>query len=222
MRHEFDSDAINAASDPTAESPLMPVPFPAEARLQNMEQRLQKLIAAAGIASRREAERLISAGLVTVNGKLVTALGTKADPGQDHIKVRGKLINTQLEQRDRTYILLNKPKGYLSSLSDAQGRPLVTRLLPVDLGRLHPVGRLDFNSEGLLLLTDDGDFTSMVTAARNRISKVYEVKVQGQPTEQALERLRDGIVIEGRRTAPAVISRLRSTSTNAWFEVVGH
>jgi len=114
-----------------------------------MEQRLQKLIATAGIASRRHAEDLISSGKVSVNGKVITELGSKADPDKDHIKVNGKLINPQLKTRQKTYILLNKPRGYLSSVSDQEGRPVVLELLPPALGKLHPVGRLYFNTEGL-------------------------------------------------------------------------
>ena len=116
-----------------------------------MEQRLQKSISAAGVASRRHAEGLLPAGRVTVNGEVVKELGTKADPEKDYIKVNGKLINPQLKSREKTYVLLNKPKGYLSSVSDPEGRPLVMELLPPSLGKLHPVGRLDFNTEGLLL-----------------------------------------------------------------------
>jgi 23S rRNA pseudouridine2605 synthase len=188
-----------------------------------MEQRLQKLISAAGIASRRHAEELIAAGRVTVNGEVVKELGTKADPDKDHIKVNGKLINPQLQSREKVYVLLNKPKGYLSSVSDPEGRPLVTELLPPSLGKLHPVGRLDFNTEGLLLLTNDGDFTNFVTAARNRIEKVYEVKVKGVPGDGGIGRLRRGVTLEdGTRTAPAKITRLNETQTNAWFEVLLH
>lgn len=188
-----------------------------------MEQRLQKLIAAAGIASRRHAEELITAGKVTVNGEVVKELGTKADPDKDHIKVNGKLINPRLQSRAKVYVLLNKPKGYLSSVSDPEERPLVTELLPPSLGRLHPVGRLDFNTEGLLLLTNDGEFTNFVTAARNRVEKVYEVKVKGVPTEQAIQRLRRGVTLDdGTRTAPAKITKLNETQTNAWYEVLLH
>ncbi len=188
-----------------------------------VEQRLQKLIATAGIASRRHAEELIVAGRVTVNGEVVRELGTKADPDRDHIKVNGKLINPQLKARDKVYVLLNKPKGYLSSVSDPEGRPLVTELLPPALGRLYPVGRLDFNTEGLLLLTNDGDFTNYVTAARNRVEKVYEVKVKGVPPDGAIQRLRKGVVLDdGTRTAPAKINKLNETQTNAWYEVLLH
>src|SRR5215218_2600668 len=119
-------------------------------------ERLQKLIAAAGVASRRHAEELITAGRVTVNGEVKKELGTKADPDKDYIKVNGKLINPQLKSREKIYVLLFKPKGYLSSVADPEGRPLVTELLPPSLGKVHPVGRLDFNTEGLLLLTNDG------------------------------------------------------------------
>jgi len=196
---------------------------PLRETILQMEQRLQKLIAAAGIASRRHAEELIAAGRVTVNGKVVKELGSKADPEKDHIKVNGKLINPQLQSREKVYVLLNKPKGYLSSVSDPEGRPLVTELLPPSLGKLYPVGRLDFNTEGLLLLTNDGDFTNFVTAARNRVEKVYEVKVKGVPTEGAIQRLRRGITLEdGTRTAPAKIKLLHETQTNAWYEVLLH
>jgi 23S rRNA pseudouridine2605 synthase len=185
-----------------------------------MEERLQKLIAAAGLASRRHAEELIEAGEVTVNGETVRELGTKADPARDHIKVRGRLINPLLEAREKTYVLLNKPRGYLTALSDPEGRPLVTELVPPSLGRLHPVGRLDFNTEGLLILTNDGELTNHVTAARNHVPKIYEVKVKGVPSEEQVERLRRGVRLEdGARTAPAQIKRLDETDANAWFEV---
>jgi len=188
-----------------------------------MQQRLQKLIAAAGIASRRHAEELITAGQVTVNGKVVSELGVKADADTDHIKVNGRLINPRLQPRDRIYVVLNKPKGYLTSMADPKGRPLVTELIPASLGRLHPVGRLDFNTEGLLLLTDDGEFTNYVTSARNRVAKVYEVKAQGIPTEAAIERLRRGVKLDdGVRAAPAEIRKLRETRTNSWFEITLH
>jgi 23S rRNA pseudouridine2605 synthase len=188
-----------------------------------MQERLQKLIAAAGIASRRHAEELITAGAVTVNGKVVTELGTKADPDTDHIKVRGKLINPSIEKREKVYVLLNKPKGYLSSVSDPEGRPTIVELLPASLGRLYPVGRLDFNTEGLLLLTNDGDFTNFITSARNKVEKIYEAKVKGIPEEKAIERLRRGVTLEdGTRTAPAKIRRVGETEHNSWYEIVLH
>ncbi len=188
-----------------------------------MSERLQKLIAAAGIASRRHAEELIAAGEVTVNGETVTEPGTKADPARDHIKVRGRLINPLLAGREKVYVLLNKPRGYLASLSDPEGRPLVTELVPQSLGRLHPVGRLDFNTEGLIILTNDGELTNYVTSARNKVAKVYEAKVKGVPPDAAVERLRRGIVLDdGVRTAPARVEKTGETETNSWFEIVLH
>jgi len=188
-----------------------------------MLERLQKLIAAAGIASRRHAEELITSGRVSVNGKVVNTLGAKADPKTDHIKVNGKLIKPLLRPQDKVYVVLNKPKGYLSSLSDPEGRPLVTDLIPSALGRVHPVGRLDFNTEGLILLTNDGEFTNYVTSPRNQIPKVYKVKVKGVPTEYAIQRLRRGIRLDDqKRAAPAEIERLEETKTNAWFAVTLH
>ena len=185
-----------------------------------MRERLQKIIAEAGITSRRRAEELISSGQVTVNGEQITALGFKSDPETDHIKVRGHLINPLLSQRKNVYVVLNKPRGYLTSLDDPRGRPLVKDLIPRTLGRLHPIGRLDFNSEGLLLLTNDGNFTNRITSARNRVPKVYQTKVKGVPTDAAIQRLRRGIFIgKGERTAPAEVRRLRATETNSWFEV---
>ena len=189
-----------------------------------MEERLQKLIAAAGIASRRHAEELIEAGEVTVNGEVVREPGTKADPALDHIKVQGRLINPLLANREKVYVLLNKPRGYLTSVSDPEERPLVMDLVPPALGRLYPGGRLDFNTEGLLILTNDGALTNHITAARNKVAKVYEAKVKGKPPEQAIEQLRRGVVLEedGRkvRTAPAEITLMGGTESNNWYEVV--
>ncbi len=186
-----------------------------------MAERLQKLIAQAGIASRRAAEELIKAGDVTVNGEIVTELGTKADPEKDHIKVKGKLINPSLANRSKVYVLLNKPKGYLSSAADPEGRQLVTDLVK-GYGRLHPVGRLDYNTEGLIILTNDGDFTNFVASSRS-IPKVYEVKVKGMPTAVALNKLRRGVLLEdGFKTAPADIKELDHTAKNGWYEVTLH
>jgi len=185
-----------------------------------MEQRLQKLIASAGIASRRHAEDLIRAGKVSVNGKTITELGAKADPDRDHIKVNGRLIKPLLKRQDQIYVLLNKPKGYLTSMSDPEGRPLVTELIPKGLGRLHPVGRLDFNTEGLLLLTTDGELTNVITSAKNGVAKVYRVKVKRTPSEKAIERLRRGVIIgEGERAARGEVRKLRQSDNNAWYEV---
>jgi 23S rRNA pseudouridine2605 synthase len=183
-----------------------------------MQERLQKLIAQAGIASRRAAEELIRSGDVTVNGEIITELGTKADPDKDHIKVRGKLINTKLKKQQLAYVLLNKPKGVLSSAADPEGRRLVTDLVK-GFGKLHPVGRLDFNTEGLIILTNDGDFTNKVASSKT-IPKVYQVKVKGLPTEVAVRKLARGVRLEdGYKTAPAEIKTLKPTDKNGWYEV---
>jgi 23S rRNA pseudouridine2605 synthase len=182
-----------------------------------MQERLQKLIAQAGIASRRGAEELIKAGEVSVNGE-VAELGAKADPETDHIKVHGKLINAKLEKRANVYILLNKPKGYLSSAADPEGRKLVTDLVK-NYGKVYPVGRLDYNTEGLIILTNDGEFTNRVASSK-MFAKVYEVKVKGLPNENAINKLRRGVRLEdGFKTAPAEIKELKHTENNGWYEV---
>ena len=183
-----------------------------------MQERLQKLIAQAGIASRRAAEDLIRSGEVTVNGAVVTELGTKADPEKDHIKVRGKLISAKLQKRENVYILLNKPKGYLSSAADPEGRNLVTDLVKGH-GKLHPIGRLDFNTEGLIILTNDGEFTNLIASSKT-VPKVYQAKVKGLPNAAALNKLRRGVRLEdGFKTSPAQIKELRPTDKNGWFEI---
>ena len=183
-----------------------------------MQERLQKLIAQAGIASRRAAEELIKAGEVSVNGETITELGTKADPETDHIKVRGRLINQKLKDQQHLYFLLNKPKGVLSSAADPEGRTLVTDLVKSS-GRLHPVGRLDFNTEGLIILTNDGEFTNKVASSKT-IPKVYLVKTKGIPTEVAIRKLARGVRLEdGFKTAPAEIKILKPTDKNGWYEV---
>ncbi len=183
-----------------------------------MQERLQKLIAQAGIASRRAAEQMIQDGEVTLNGEIVTELGTKADPEKDHIKVRGKLINKLLERREHVYILINKPKGYLSSAADPEGRKLVVDLVK-GFGRLHPVGRLDYNTEGLIILTNDGDFTNYVAASK-KIPKIYVVKTKGLPPEVAIRKLSRGVRLDdGFKTAPAEIKALQGTEKNGWYEV---
>ena len=186
-----------------------------------MQERLNKLIAQAGLASRRGADELIKAGEVTLNGKIVTEAGTKADPEKDHIKVSGKLINSKLEKRANAYILLNKPKGYLSSAADPEGRKLVTDLVK-GFGRVFPVGRLDYNTEGLIILTNDGDFSQKIASSKT-VAKVYEVKVKGLPNENAINKLRRGVYLpDGFKTAPAQIKELKSTPNNGWYEVTLH
>ncbi len=183
-------------------------------------ERLQKIIAAAGIASRRKAEELISAGRVQVNGQVVTELGTKADPDTDHVRVNGKLLSG--EQR-HVYLLLNKPKGYVTTVSDPENRPTVVQLIHGVKQRVYPVGRLDYASEGLLLLTNDGALANKLMQASSNVPKTYVVKVAGTPSPEALEKLRGGVSIatdEGRRvrTAPPGI-RLVKQGANPWYEV---
>lgn len=186
-----------------------------------MLERLNKIIAQAGIASRRAADELIAEGAVSVNGKVVREAGTKADPETDHIKVRGKLINPLLTKGENAYILLNKPKGYLSSTADPEGRKLVTDLVR-GYGKLHPVGRLDYNTEGLLILTNDGEFSNLVASSK-KFAKVYEVKVKGLPNDNAINKLRRGIRLpDGFKTAPAEIKELKHTENNGWYEVTLH
>jgi len=183
-------------------------------------ERLQKIIAAAGVASRRKAEELIASGRVLVNGQVVTELGTKADPEQDHIRVDGKL----LRGRERcSYIVLNKPKGYVTTVSDPEHRPTVMDLIRGVKGRVYPVGRLDWASEGLLLLTNDGELANALMKASSNVPKTYVVKVAGQPEESKLEKLRRGVSIAekgGRRvrTAPARVRLIRE-GDNPWLEV---
>lgn len=184
------------------------------------EERLQKIIAAAGIASRRKAEQLISSGMVSVNGQVVTELGSKADPERDHIRVGGKLLRGS---ERHVYIVLNKPKGYVTTVSDPEGRPTIMDLVRKVGERVYPVGRLDYASEGLVLLTNDGELANALMSASSHVPKTYLVKVSGKPTDEALSRLRSGVSIEdgkGRRvkTAPAKV-RLSRDAPNPWFEV---
>jgi 23S rRNA pseudouridine2605 synthase len=178
-------------------------------------ERLQKIISAAGIASRRKAEQLICEGRVTLNGSVVTELGTKADPARDHIKVDGKPIRRFPE---RVYILLNKPRQVISTVSDPQGRVKVTDLVH-SKSRLYPVGRLDYSSEGLILLTNDGEFSKIVISAGEHMPKLYQVKVRSTPDEATLNllraglRLKSGITLEKCRIIPL------KEGNNSWFEV---
>jgi len=184
-------------------------------------ERLQKIMAASGIASRRKAEEIIGAGRVTLNGKVVVEQGTKADPQRDVICVDGK----PLKSRERLlYFLLHKPKGYVTTVSDPEGRPTVMELMKRCPQRVYPVGRLDYASEGLLLMTNDGQLAQRLMKAGSHAPKTYLVKISGQPDEQVLNRLRAGITIEledGMRvkTSPAQL-RLVEGSANPWYEVI--
>jgi 23S rRNA pseudouridine2605 synthase len=188
-------------------------------------QRLQKIIAAAGLASRRKAEEIILDGRVQVNGQVITELGAKADPERDHIRVDGKLLHGAERPR---YFMLNKPKGYITTLSDPEKRPTVMKFFERAGVRVFPVGRLDYLSEGLLLMTNDGALANSLTRAGARIEKTYLVKVSGQPSEAAIDQLRRGIMIERGKpgsgegrilTEPARIRQMREAE-NPWYEVV--
>jgi 23S rRNA pseudouridine2605 synthase len=208
-------------------------------------ERLQKIIAAAGIASRRAAEKLISSGAVSVNGEIVTELGSKANLERDHIRVNGKLLHGPERS---VYLLMNKPKGYITTSRDPEGRPTVMDLLRGVPARVYPVGRLDYASEGLLVLTNDGELANRLMKAASDVPKVYVVKIAGTPDPAGLEKLRRGVSIsedrfarpnsrkageDGRshkpsdrrresvrrtRTAPAKI-RLVREGENPWYEI---
>jgi 23S rRNA pseudouridine2605 synthase len=200
-------------------------------------ERLQKIIAAAGIASRRKAEELITSGLVSVNGQTITELGSKADPEHDRIKVNGKPLSGP---ERHVYLLLHKPKGYVTTVTDPEGRPTVLDLLRGVGARVYPVGRLDYLSEGLLLLTNDGELAQKLTHASSHVPKTYLVKISGKPREDLIEKLRAGILLPAKRaplktpadkpprgswrrstavqTAPVRIKLLREAA-NPWYEV---
>ncbi len=179
------------------------------------EERLQKIIAAAGLTSRRKAELLIQQGRVTVNGRIITQLGAKADPERDRIKVDGKLIH---ESSQKIYILLNKPRQVISSVNDPQGRIKVTDLVDINK-KIYPVGRLDYNTEGLILLTNDGEFSKIATAAGKHLPKVYHVKVRSTPGEPELAKLREGIRLKtGVQLSRCKIVPIRE-GANSWYEV---
>jgi pseudouridine synthase len=168
-------------------------------------ERLQKILSQAGVASRRASEQLMLEGRVTVNGVTVMALGTKAEAGKDDIRVDGRRVKVVEHHR---YLLLNKPRGYVTTRSDPQRRPTVIDLLRGVREYVYPVGRLDYESEGLLLLTNDGDLAARLTHPRHEVARVYEARVLGVPDAHDLDRLSRGIVIGGRRTAPAEVRLL--------------
>lgn len=180
------------------------------------EERLQKILSRLGIASRRRAEEMILAGMISVNGAVVTELGSKADLAKDHIKVNGKLLKTAPPKL--VYLALNKPRGYITTTSDPEGRNTVMDLLKGVKARVFPVGRLDYNSEGLLLLTNDGEFANRILAADNRVEKIYVCKVTGALTLEQEETFRQGVPLHGRRTAPAKL-KLLQRGENPWYEV---
>ena len=186
-----------------------------------MEERLQKILASAGIGSRRECEKLIDEGYVTVNGEVVTEQGLKIDPQKMDIKVQGKLLHISPTYQ---YLVLHKPQGVLTMMKpDPEGRPTLLNLFKRRMKiRLFPVGRLDFNSEGLVLLTNDGEVAYRMTHPKFKLPKTYEVKVHGLPTKKILDILAQGVYLEDGRTQPAKVRILRTTGKNTWLKFIIH
>jgi 23S rRNA pseudouridine2605 synthase len=189
-----------------------------------MQERLQKIISAAGIASRRKAEELMLQGRVTVNGRAVTELGSKADAGRDHIKIDGKPLP---RAGHRITLLLNKPVGVISTVSDPEGRKTVVSLVRGIKEKVYPVGRLDYYSSGLLLLTNDGELANFLMARASAVPRTYHVKLNERAEDSALAKLEQGIVLDGRRTAPCRIRPLARTAERGksaeadkpWYEI---
>lgn len=182
-------------------------------------ERLQKVLAAVGVASRRHSEELILAGKVKVNGETVKTLGTKVDPAKDRIEVNGKLLE---HEAAKIYLMLNKPPGYVTTAHDPQGRPTVIDLVK-DIGeRVYPVGRLDYDTEGLLLLTNDGELTYALTHPKHEVGKTYLALVQGVPGPDKLKRFQKGLRLADGPTAPARVKLAKTVRGNAWLEITIH
>lgn len=181
-------------------------------------ERLQKVLAAAGVCSRRQAEKLISEGRVSVDNQVVDTLGSKVDPDRQQISVNGR----PLSRPDLVYYLLNKPRGYVTTMSDPQGRPLVTSLLKDVKTRVYPVGRLDIDTSGALILTNDGEFTQKILHPSHEINRTYLALVIGKPNEAQLNSLRRGIILEGRKTWPALIKVVGSEGNSTSIEITIH
>lgn len=183
-----------------------------------MKERLQKLIAAAGLSSRRQAEQWIEAGRVTVNGRIARP-GDKADPSRDRVALDGRL----LPQPERhVTVMLNKPAGYVTTQRDPQGRPVVGDLLSGISQRLFTIGRLDLQTEGLLLLTNDGELAQKLAHPRHQVDKTYLVKARGLIQRENFEKLERGVRLEDGMTAPARVEKVRTTGRNTWFELTIH
>lgn len=181
--------------------------------------RINKYLSAAGVSSRREADRLIEQGRVKVNGKIVQTLGSKIDENKDRIEVDGKTVEGT---QGKIYMLLNKPPEFLVTLKDPFQRPTIMDFLPKLKTRIFPVGRLDFDSEGLLLMTNDGELANRLTHPRYEIKKNYLVKIQGHPEKVQISRLERGIPLDGKKTAPAKISPVSSSPKRSLFKVELH
>jgi pseudouridine synthase len=184
--------------------------------LDSMTLRLQKIIANAGIASRREAERLIAEGRVSVNGTVVRQQGVLADPDADRIKVNGRLLPAP---EKKVFILLNKPRGCLTTVKDDKARPTVMDFFKDLPARVYPVGRLDFNTEGVLLFTNDGDLSKKLLTPKSKVPRTYLVKVRGVPEEKALNRLRKGVRLDNRPTGPMKVHVKRTTGKNSVLSI---
>lgn len=183
------------------------------------DMRLQKYLAQCGVASRRKAEEFISEGKVTVDGQTVREMGIRVTPGKSKITYLGKPV---VEKEHLVYYLLNKPKGYVTTVSDPQGRPVVTSLLREVKVRLFPVGRLDLDTEGALILTNDGEFAQKVQHPSHETNKTYEALVKGLPQKQVLAKLRTGVIIEGKKTYPALLSVTGKRGRNSLITITIH
>jgi len=181
--------------------------------------RLQKYLAECGIASRRKSEKLISEGSVSVDGKVITEMGYKLDPDLQEVRYRGELVE---RKKEHTYILLNKPRGYVTTMSDPQGRPIVTSLLKNLEVRVFPVGRLDIDTEGALILTDDGELAHQILHPSHESTKTYEVLVKGLVSQRNIRKLEQGIEIDGRKTWPARISKARKQGVSNRLVITIH
>lgn len=180
-------------------------------------ERLQKYLARAGLASRRKSEELVRAGRVSVNGKTVTVMGTRINPHEDKVLLDGNPVTTP---EDFRYFLINKPRQVLCSRSDPQGRPVITDMIPNLPGSVQPVGRLDWDAEGALLLTDDGKLANQLTHPSSKVAKTYLVKVKGIPTLNALTRLTQGVELEDGPTKPTIVFPLNDTGKNSWLRII--
>lgn len=183
------------------------------------EERLQKILAKAGIASRRNAEELIRQGKVTVDGKVVTEMGCRVDPDLQVVAFEGRPLCVEEE---KIYLLLNKPKGYVTTLHDPQGRPIVSSLLTGISSRVFPVGRLDFDTEGALIMTNDGDFAERILHPRFEIERTYQAKVRGLPTHEKIHLLEEGLELEGKKTWPAKVSIIAKEPATTTLEITIH
>lgn len=181
--------------------------------------RLQKFLAMCGVASRRKAEEIIASGRVTVNGTTITEMGFSVDETKDTVTFDGKKLKPEENKR---YIVLNKPKGYITSMSDQFDRPDITALISDIKERVYPIGRLDYDTEGLLLLTNDGEFANAVAHPKKNIDKVYIAKIKGLFTEEIADKLRSGVTIDGKMTSPAKVTILKSEGNHSEVRVTIH